>query len=272
MRGNVKGYTRSTRSRVAATSAGRTSRPDRAAGASGPPPDLPDPMRVVTFLSRRLLLVALVMAVVSVLIFAVVQILPGDVAAMILGTSSTPEDLAAPPGQARAEPPGPAPLSRLDRRRRSRRLGRLAPLQDAGPPARARAAWAIRGAGRAGACGWACRSPSGSVSSRRSAGRELIDQPIGLVSLVAVSLPEFIMGTALILVLAFCWPVLPPSSMIDPQARLWRRRAEPRPAGAHAGPRAPGAHDADDAGQHARRCSSSRTSGRRGSGASGHAG
>ena len=52
-------------------------------------------MRVVTFVGRRLLLVALVMAIVSVLIFGVVQILPGDVAVMILGTSATPADLAA---------------------------------------------------------------------------------------------------------------------------------------------------------------------------------
>ena len=47
------------------------------------------------FLARRLLLLALVLAIVSVVIFGVVQILPGDVAVMILGTSATPEDLAA---------------------------------------------------------------------------------------------------------------------------------------------------------------------------------
>ena len=40
------------------------------------------------------------------------------------------------------------------------------------------------------------------------------------MTLVAVSLPEFVWGTVLILVLAYWWPVLPPSSMIDPRAGL----------------------------------------------------
>ena len=52
-------------------------------------------MRTLAFVVRRLLLVALVMLVVSVLIFGIVQWLPGDVAVMILGTSATPQDLAA---------------------------------------------------------------------------------------------------------------------------------------------------------------------------------
>ena len=38
------------------------------------------------------------------------------------------------------------------------------------------------------------------------------------MTLVAVSLPEFVWGTVLILALAYWWPVLPPSSMIDPRA------------------------------------------------------
>ena len=45
-----------------------------------------------------------------------------------------------------------------------------------------------------------------------------IDQATSLVTLVAVSLPEFVWGTVLILALAYWWPVLPPSSMIDPRA------------------------------------------------------
>ncbi len=59
----------------------------------------------------------------------------------------------------------------------------------------------------------------GVLSAVRRGG--LVDHAVGLVSLVAVSLPEFIIGTALILVLAFRFPLLPPSSLIDPQASLW---------------------------------------------------
>jgi peptide/nickel transport system permease protein len=49
----------------------------------------------------------------------------------------------------------------------------------------------------------------------------LFDQAVGLVTLVAVSLPEFIVGTVLILVLAFRFTVFPPSSLIDPRAGPW---------------------------------------------------
>ena len=52
-------------------------------------------MRSLGFIGRRLGALLVVLAVVSVLVFAVVQILPGDVATEILGTSATPADLAA---------------------------------------------------------------------------------------------------------------------------------------------------------------------------------
>ena len=177
-------------------------------------------MRVVTFLSRRLLLVALVMAIVSVLIFAVVQILPGDVAVMILGTSATPQDLAA--LRVKLGLNRPAPLRYLDwidgavrgdwgasllyqmpvRPLVLERLGRSAVL-----------------AGLALGVGVPLAVGLGVLSAVRRGG--LVDHAVGLVSLVAVSLPEFIIGTALILMLAFRFPLLPPSSLIDPQASLW---------------------------------------------------
>jgi peptide/nickel transport system permease protein len=49
----------------------------------------------------------------------------------------------------------------------------------------------------------------------------VVDQAVGLVTLVAVSLPEFIVGTVLILVLAFRFAIFPPSSLVDPRASLW---------------------------------------------------
>ena len=50
----------------------------------------------------------------------------------------------------------------------------------------------------------------------------LVDQVVGLTTLVAVSLPEFIIGTVLVLVLAFQFDLLPPSSLIDPGTSPWR--------------------------------------------------
>ncbi len=176
-------------------------------------------MRAVAFVGRRLLLLALVLAIVSVLIFGIVQILPGDVAVMILGTSATPADLAAlrqklglhrpaalryvdwVRGVLRGEwgtsllyqvPVRPLVLERLER---SAVLGVLA-LGTAVPLA--------IGLGVVGAL-------------RR---HRVLDQVIGVVTLVAVSLPEFITGTVLILLLAFRFPLLPPSSLVDPRASL----------------------------------------------------
>jgi peptide/nickel transport system permease protein len=59
----------------------------------------------------------------------------------------------------------------------------------------------------------------GVVSALRRHG--LVDQVVGLVTLVSVSLPEFISGTVLILLFAFHFTLLPPSSLIDPRVSLW---------------------------------------------------
>jgi len=177
-------------------------------------------MRVLAFIGRRLGLLALVMAIVSVLIFGIVQVLPGDVAVMILGTSATPADLTAlrqklgldrsaalryadwVSGAVRGEwgtsllyqvPVRPLVLERL---RRSAVLAGLA-LAVAVPLA----------------------IGLGVLAALRRNG--LFDQAVGLVTLVAVSLPEFIVGTVLILVLAFQFTIFPPSSLIDPRASPW---------------------------------------------------
>jgi peptide/nickel transport system permease protein len=47
-----------------------------------------------------------------------------------------------------------------------------------------------------------------------------LDRAVSLVTLVSVSLPEFISGTLLILLLAFRIPLFPPSSLVDPRAGL----------------------------------------------------
>src|SRR5262249_38666773 len=181
---------------------------------------LPDPMRVVTFLGRRLLLVALVMAIVSVLIFAVVQILPGDVAVMILGASATPPDLAALRGKLR--PNRPAPLRSLDWISGALRGdwgGSLLYQMPVRPLVLERLGRSAVLAGLALGVGVPLAVGLGVLSAVRRGG--FVDHTVGLVSLVAVSLPEFIIGTALVLVVAFGFPLLPPSSLSDPQASLW---------------------------------------------------
>jgi peptide/nickel transport system permease protein len=56
-------------------------------------------LAVLIFVARRLALLIVTLLAVSVLIFSVTQVLPGDVATMALGTSATPEDLATLRGQ-----------------------------------------------------------------------------------------------------------------------------------------------------------------------------
>src|SRR5262249_17244788 len=158
-------------------------------------------MRVVAFLGRRLLLVALVMAIVSVLIFAVVQILPGDVAVMILGTSATPGDLAALRGKLGLN--RPAAVRYLPRIRGAVRGGWRPSLPypvPVRPLVLERLGRSAVLAGLALIVAVPLAVGLGVLSALRR-GR-LVDQVIGLTTLVAVSLPEFIIGTVLILVLA----------------------------------------------------------------------
>src|SRR5438034_419287 len=176
-------------------------------------------MRVFVFVGRRLLLLALVMAIVSVLIFGIVQILPGDVAVMILGTSATPADLASLRQKLGLD--RPAALRYADwvgdairgewgtsllyqvpvRPLVLERLGKSAVLALVALAVAVPLAIAL-----------------GVLSTLRR--NHFLDQAVGLVTLVAVSVPEFITGTVLILVLGLQFGLLPPSTLIDPRASL----------------------------------------------------
>jgi peptide/nickel transport system permease protein len=177
-------------------------------------------MRVLAFVSRRLGLLALVMAIVSVLIFGIVQILPGDVAVMILGTSATPADLTA--LRQRLGLDRPAPLRYADWVSGAVR-GEWGTSLQYRVPVRPLVLERLRRSAALAALALAVAVPLaiglGVLAALRRNG--LFDQAVGFVTLVAVSLPEFIVGTVLILVLAFRFTVFPPSSLIDPGATPW---------------------------------------------------
>ncbi len=176
-------------------------------------------MRTVAFVGRRLLLVALVMLVVSVLIFGIVQLLPGDVAVMILGTSATPEDLAA--LRLRLGLDRPAVLRYVDWITGALR-GEWGTSLLYQVPVRPLVLERLRQSALLAVLALGVAVPLsiglGVLSALRRNG--LLDQAVGLVTLVSVSLPEFISGTVLILLLAFRFPIFPPSSLIDPRASL----------------------------------------------------
>jgi len=177
-------------------------------------------MRVVAFVGRRLGLLALVMGIVSVLIFGVVQILPGDVAVMILGTSATPADLTALRQKLGLD--RPAPLRYADWVSGAVR-GEWGTSLLYQVPVRPLVLERMKRSAVLAALALAVAVPLaiglGVLSALRRNG--VLDQAVGLVTLVAVSLPEFIVGTVVILVLAFRFAIFPPSSLIDPRASLW---------------------------------------------------
>lgn len=176
-------------------------------------------MRSLGFIARRLSALVVVLAVVSVLVFAVVQILPGDVATEILGTSATPEDLAAlrvklgltRPAQVRYAEwiggvvRGDWGLSLLYqmpvRPLVLEGLGRSAVL-----------------AGLALVIAVPLSIGLGVVASLRR--DRFLDHAISTLTLIALSLPEFVWGTLLILLLAYRFRIFPPSSLVDPNASL----------------------------------------------------
>src|SRR5215472_6000742 len=150
------------------------------------------------------------MVVVSVLIFASVQLLPGEVAVMILGTSATDQDLAALRLKLGLDRPGL--LRYVDwitgalRGEWGSSLLYQVPVR---PLVLERLGQSAVLAGVALAVAVPLAIGLGVLSALRR-GR-WADQIVSLVTLVSVSLPEFISGTVLILVLAFRFPLFPPS-------------------------------------------------------------
>ena len=176
-------------------------------------------MRSLVFIARRLGALAVVLAVVSMLVFAIVQILPGDVATEILGTSATPQDLAALRVQLGLTRPAPV--------RYAEWIGGVV-----------RGDWGVsllyqmpvrplvlEGLGRSAVLAGLALLIAVPLSIGLGVVAALrrdrpLDHAISTLTLIALSLPEFVWGTLLILLLAYRFRIFPPSSMVDPQASL----------------------------------------------------
>ncbi len=172
-------------------------------------------MSLWVFVARRLLFSALVLLMVSMVVFVVVQVLPGDVASMILGTDATPEDVAT-----MREKLGlnrPAHVRYLEWIAgavqgdwgTSRRLN-----QPVAPLIMTRMGNSAVLAGLTLLVAVPLAIGLGVYAGLRR-GR-LPDRIIALVTLIGTSLPEFVWGNLLIIVFAFWFKWLPPSSLMDP--------------------------------------------------------
>lgn len=172
-------------------------------------------MGLGVFVARRLLFSLLVLLIISVVVFVVVQILPGDVASMILGIDATPEDVAVlretlglnRPAYERYfewiwgvvrgdwgtslrlnQPVGPLILSRMA----NSAVLALATLVIAVPVAIGLGVYAGIHQGK------------------------VVDRVVAIVTLIGTSLPEFVWGSVLIIVFSYKLEWLPPSSLTDP--------------------------------------------------------
>ena len=170
-------------------------------------------------LLRRLLSMAVTLVIVSLLIFTVTEILPGDVATMILGQQATPENLAT--LRAKLGLDRPAHVRYLEwvggvfrgDLGQSLRLG--VPV---GPLLVQRLGKSLVLAALAFTVGTPTAILLGTLAGM--ARDRWPDWLISVGTLVAVSVPEFVTGVLLIVVFGFWLRWLPASSLIEPGADL----------------------------------------------------
>jgi peptide/nickel transport system permease protein len=177
-------------------------------------------MSLVGFVLRRLAMLAATLLAVSVLIFALTQVLPGDVATMILGMSATPEDLAT--------------------LRRQMGLNRPAVVQyvdwltavlggDLGvstrfkQPVTALLGDRLWNSAKLAGVGLVLAIPSGvllGVVAGLRRGR-LIDHALSAATLFGAAMPEFVTGAVMILLFSTWLGWFPPFSAVEPGMGIW---------------------------------------------------
>ncbi len=169
------------------------------------------------FLLRRLALMAFTLLVVSIAIFAVTQLLPGDVAVSILGQQATPEDLATLRERLGLNQPAHVRYARWLGGILQGDWGRSLRLDvPVGPLILQRLERSLVLAGLAMLLGVPLSIALGVVAGVYR--DRLPDHLASVTTLVAVSLPEFVTGAILIVVFASWLRLLPPSSLIEPGA------------------------------------------------------
>jgi peptide/nickel transport system permease protein len=158
---------------------------------------------------------ALTLFIVSIVIFSVTELLPGDVAVMILGSEATDDTLAALRTQLGLDRPAPARyLDWLAGAARGDFGESLRMRTDVGPLVLERLKNSLALAGIALAIGVPLALGLGIIAGLRK--DRPADKVITVTTLLGISLPEFVIGSVLIMLFASIWPILPATSMIDP--------------------------------------------------------
>jgi peptide/nickel transport system permease protein len=170
-----------------------------------------------TFLLKRFALIFLVLFFVSILIFGIVNVLPGDVASAVLGSESTPQQVEALRQKLGLYDPLHVRYLRWIGGVFHGDLGQSLRLDlPIGPLLAQRLKNSAALAGFALLTGIPLSILLGVLAGVQH-GRPL-DRLISVFTVTAVSIPEYIIGLAFILAFALHWPVLPASSLIDPNS------------------------------------------------------
>jgi peptide/nickel transport system permease protein len=170
---------------------------------------------MLKLIGRRLALGALTLLVVSALIFASTEVLPGDVASAILGQQATPESLAAIRADLGLDRPAVVRyldwLSGFVRGDLGRSLANRRPIAD---QIGQRLANTLFLAGVAAAVAVPLAVGLGVLAAVRRDGA--LDRAISVATLSTISVPEFFVGYLLIILLAVQFPVFPSLATVSP--------------------------------------------------------
>lgn len=160
---------------------------------------------------------ALTLLIVSAIIFGVTELLPGDVAVMILGSEATEETLTSLRSQLGLDRPAHQRyLTWLTSAAQGDFGESLRMRTEVGPLVLERLKNSLALAGIAFVIGVPLALGLGIIAGLRK--DRPADKAITTITLLGISLPEFVIGSVLIILFASLWPILPATSLIDPKS------------------------------------------------------
>lgn len=171
-------------------------------------------MGMLRLVFQRLLTSALTLLLVSIIIFAVVELLPGDVATRILGRDATPETVALFRERMNLDAP---PVERFGVWLGNILSGNFGHALTSGRPISEILAPRIRNTLILAALALLLYLPLSLVPAVVQAlyRDRPVDQLLSVLNLIAVSLPDFLLGTLLLIVFAVTIPIFPVMSLVD---------------------------------------------------------
>ncbi len=174
---------------------------------------------MIRVIARRVALGALILWIVSVVVFAGTELLSGDTATAILGQTATPGALAAIREELNLDEPAPTRyaiwLADLARGDLGDSLASQRPVTEL-IGERLRNSFILTGLTAA------ILIPLSLLLGTLAAARRhgLLDNTISTTTLALISLPEFVIGMILVLLFAVLWPLLPAVSLLSPTDAL----------------------------------------------------